>query len=90
MLQENGRQYPKYGSDKTLKADGESVRYNPKAKNFIWSNEGERLFKNGDTIIVQPALTFIKSRWKIFRYHSFASRVSFYKNGKRTKKKCPV
>lgn len=59
MLQENGKQYPKYGSDKTLKADGESVRYNPIKQNFIWSNEGERLFKNGDTIIVQPALTFI-------------------------------
>jgi len=59
MLQQNGKQYPKYRSDKTLKADGESVRYNPQSKSFIWSNEGERLLKNGDTIIVQPALTFI-------------------------------
>ncbi|MGM9477736.1 esterase-like activity of phytase family protein [Pedobacter sp. GSP4] len=59
IQQQNGKQYPHYRSDKTLKADGESVRYNPKLKSFIWSNEGERVLKNGDTIIVQPALTFI-------------------------------
>jgi len=59
IQQQNGKQYPQYRSDKTLKADGESVRYNPKSKSFIWSNEGERVLKNGDTIIVQPALTFI-------------------------------
>lgn len=59
IQQQNGKQYPQYRSDKTLKADGESVRYNPKLKSFIWSNEGERVLKNGDTIIVQPALNFI-------------------------------
>jgi len=59
IQQQNGKQYPQYRSDKTLKADGESVRYNPKSKSFIWSNEGERVLKNGDTITVQPALTFI-------------------------------
>jgi len=59
ILQQNGKEYPKLGTDKTLKADGESVRYDPITNQLLWSNEGERLFKNGDTIIVQPTLTFI-------------------------------
>jgi len=64
ILQENGQQYPKYGTAKNLKADGESVRFNPKNNNLIWSNEGERLFKNGDSLIIQPALTFISPAGK--------------------------
>lgn len=64
LLQENGKQYPKYGTDKTVKPDGESVRYNPNTKQLIWSSEGERLFKNGDTTIVQPSLTFISTAGK--------------------------
>jgi len=64
ILQASGQEYPKYGTVKNLKADGESVRYNPKTNNLIWSNEGERLFKNGDSLIVQPALTFISPQGK--------------------------
>ena len=64
LLQENGKQYPKYGTDKSVKPDGESVRYNPITNQMIWSSEGERLFKNGDTIIVQPSLTFISATGK--------------------------
>lgn len=64
ILQENGQEYPKYGTVKSLKADGESVRYNPAKNQLIWSNEGERLFKNGDSIIIQPTLTFISSDGK--------------------------
>lgn len=64
ILQENGKEYPKYGTVKNLKADGESVRYNPTDNNLIWSNEGERLFKNGDSLIIQPALTFITPQGK--------------------------
>jgi len=64
LLQENGKQYPKYGTDKSVKPDGESVRYNPITNQMIWSSEGERLFKNGDTTIVQPSLTFISATGK--------------------------
>lgn len=64
LLQQNGNQYPQSGTDKTVKADGESVRYNPNTKQLIWSSEGERLFKNGDTTIVQPSLTFITTEGK--------------------------
>ncbi|MDQ0641539.1 hypothetical protein QF042_005104 [Pedobacter sp. W3I1] len=64
MLQQNGKPYPKYGTDKTVKPDGESVRYNPLTKQLIWSSEGERLFKDGDTTIVQPNLTFISTDGK--------------------------
>ncbi len=64
LLQENGKQYPKYGTDKSVKPDGESVRYNPITNQLIWSSEGERLFKNGDTTIVQPSLTFISTTGK--------------------------
>lgn len=64
ILQQNGKQYPKLGTDKTVKADGESIRLNPINNTLIWSNEGERLFKNGDSIIIQPALTFITPEGK--------------------------
>lgn len=64
ILQENGKPYPKYGTDKTVKPDSESVRYNPLTKQWIWSSEGERLFKDGDTTIVQPGLTFISTYGK--------------------------
>lgn len=64
ILQENGKSYPKYGTDKTVKPDGESVRYNPLTQKLLWSSEGERLFKDGDTTIVQPSLTFISTDGK--------------------------
>jgi len=64
ILQENGQEYPKYGTVKSLKADGESVRFNPLKNELIWSNEGERLFKNGDSLIIQPALAFISADGK--------------------------
>lgn len=64
ILQENGKPYPKYGTDKRVKPDGESVRYNPLTKQWLWSSEGERLFKDGDTTIVQPGLTFISTAGK--------------------------
>jgi hypothetical protein len=64
ILQENGKPYPKYGTDKTVKPDGESVRYNPLTHQLLWSSEGERLFKDGDTTIVQPGLTFISTAGK--------------------------
>ncbi|WP_316808472.1 esterase-like activity of phytase family protein [Pedobacter agri] len=64
ILQEDGTQYPKYQFGKNSKADGESVRYNPTKKTFVWSNEGERLFRKTDTTIVQPALTFISTTGK--------------------------
>ncbi|NII84941.1 esterase-like activity of phytase family protein [Pedobacter sp. SG908] len=64
MLQENGKQYPQYGIDKSVKPDGESVRYNPLTKQLLWSSEGERLFRKGDTTIVQPGLTFISTEGK--------------------------
>ncbi|CAH0184665.1 hypothetical protein SRABI27_01345 [Pedobacter sp. Bi27] len=64
ILQANGKPYPKYGTDKRVKPDGESVRYNPLTQQWIWSSEGERLFKDGDTTIVQPSLTFISTDGK--------------------------
>jgi hypothetical protein len=64
MLQQNGEQYPKYGTTKNLKPDGESVRYNPETQQLLWSSEGERLFKAGDTMIVQPTLTNINLKGK--------------------------
>lgn len=64
ILQEKGLPYPKYEYGKNSKADGESLRYNPRNKTFIWSNEGERLFRKTDTTIVQPALTLISTSGK--------------------------
>jgi hypothetical protein len=59
LKQPNGDTYPKPKAGVPLKADAESIRFNPKINQFIWSNEGERLFRPTDTTIVQPALTFM-------------------------------
>lgn len=64
LPQADGTPYPKYQYGKNSKADGESVRYNPLKNTFVWSNEGERLFRKTDTTIVQPALTFISASGK--------------------------
>ncbi|WP_147273602.1 esterase-like activity of phytase family protein [Pedobacter chinensis] len=64
ILQEDGTPYPKYQYGKNSKADGESVRYNPLKNTFVWSNEGERLYRPTDTTIVQPAVTFISTSGK--------------------------
>lgn len=64
LRQGNGQQYPKYQYGKNLKADGESVRYNPQKNNLIWSNEGERRYRKADTTIVQPAVTFVSTEGK--------------------------
>lgn len=64
IQQKDGTQYPKYQYGKNSKADGESVRYNPLKQTFVWSNEGERLYRKTDTTIVQPALTFISTTGK--------------------------
>lgn len=64
ILQENGQEYPKHGTVRSLKADGESVRYNPIRNELIWSNEGERLFRSGDSTIIQPAITILSADGK--------------------------
>ncbi|MCX2475110.1 esterase-like activity of phytase family protein [Pedobacter sp. MC2016-05] len=64
ILQNDGTEYPKYQYGKNSKADGESVRYNPLKQTFVWSNEGERLYRKTDTTIVQPALTFLSTTGK--------------------------
>ena len=64
ILQADGTKYPDYEVAKPIKADGESVRYNPVKQSLVWSNEGERLFRKTDTTIVQPALTFISTAGK--------------------------
>lgn len=63
-LREDGSRYPKYQYGTNIKADGESVRYNPLKNTLVWSNEGERLFRKTDTTLVQPALTFISTAGK--------------------------
>ncbi|MGY3053583.1 hypothetical protein ACVWYG_001783 [Pedobacter sp. UYEF25] len=49
LLQPNGKSYPKLGTDKTVKPDAESIRYNPRKNSFVWSSEGERRFSVLDT-----------------------------------------
>lgn len=59
LKQSNQQTYPKFKRGKKIKADAESIRYHPKDKTLVWSNEGERLFNTTDTTLVQPAVNFI-------------------------------
>ena len=64
LHQQNGEQYPIYQFGVNSKADAEAIRYNPRSKQLVWSNEGDRLFRSIDTTIVQLSLTFISTLGK--------------------------
>ncbi|MET4081506.1 hypothetical protein ABIB40_001452 [Pedobacter sp. UYP30] len=86
LLQPNGKPYPKYGTDRSVKPDAESIRYNPIEHNFLWSSEGERRFKVGDTTIVQPTLTFMNAQGQFLDTIPLPSGFHFSKRDKGLRK----
>lgn len=49
----DGRAFP---ASKDLAPDPEAMRYNPHTDHLIWSSEGERIVKEKDTILKDPAI----------------------------------
>lgn len=60
MLQRNGQSYPNSKQNRLLVPDPEAMRYNSKTKELVWSSEGERIVKRGDTVLIDPSILLIQ------------------------------
>jgi len=61
MLQPNGETYPDKNRNRFKNPDPEAMRYNPLTHQLIWSSEGERNIKAGDTVLVDPAINVVRT-----------------------------
>lgn len=59
MLQYNGNVYPNSKQNPSFTPDPEAIRYNPVSGQLVWSSEGERIVKQKDTVLENPAVTTI-------------------------------
>jgi len=59
ILQADGNIYPNRIQNKFKNPDPEAIRYNPINDQLVWSSEGERIVKAGDTTIVDPSVISI-------------------------------
>jgi hypothetical protein len=61
LRQANGNEYPNSKQDPAHTPDPEALRLNPATRQFIWTSEGERIVKTGDSVLEDPAITAIDS-----------------------------
>ncbi|MGY0036149.1 esterase-like activity of phytase family protein [Pedobacter sp. NJ-S-72] len=64
LYQKDGSAYPKLSVHATRTTDPEAMRYNGLTKQLIWTSEGERLIKNGDTTLIDPTINIISTNGK--------------------------
>ncbi len=67
LLQTNGKTLASIKQLQKSIPDPESIRYNPKTKELVWTSEGERLIKVKDSLIQDPAIHFISTSGKHIR-----------------------
>ena len=59
LLQQTGTAYPSSKVDPSHTPDPEALRYDPVRKQMIWTSEGERIVREKDTVLENPAITLI-------------------------------
>lgn len=64
LLQKNGTPYPDTKKDPAHTPDPESLRYNPLNGQMIWTSEGERIVKEKETVLENPAITVMAASGK--------------------------
>lgn len=64
LLQQNNQPYPSLKKHTRETADPEAMRYNPITKQLVWSSEGERIVKQGDTVLINPFVNIISTAGK--------------------------
>ncbi len=52
----DGKPYPSLKSDPQHTIDPEGIRLNPRNQELVWLSEGERIIRNTDTLLVDPAI----------------------------------
>ncbi len=64
FLQPNGTEYPNFKKDRYNTPDPEAIRYDPIKKILIWSSEGERILKEKDSVLSDPAIRMVNLKGK--------------------------
>ncbi|MDI3322320.1 esterase-like activity of phytase family protein [Pinibacter soli] len=64
LRQPNGALYPSLSTDPAHAPDPEAIRFNSAKKYFVWTSEGERIIKDGNAILQDPAIIIIDSNGK--------------------------
>ncbi|MGI4021658.1 MAG: esterase-like activity of phytase family protein [Janthinobacterium lividum] len=64
LLQQNGQPYPDLKKHTKQTVDPEAMRYNPTTKQIVWSSEGERIVKQGDTVLIDPSVNMVSTTGK--------------------------
>ena len=59
LLQANGKPYPSSKEDPAKTPDPESIRYDASNNQLIWTSEGERIVKEKEIVLANPAITRI-------------------------------
>ncbi len=65
LRQENGQPYPDLKKHTTQTVDPEAMRFNPKTRQLVWSSEGERIVKQGDTVLIDPSVNTVFTDGKL-------------------------
>jgi hypothetical protein len=56
LLQKDGKPYHSRKQNPHGVPDPEAMRYNQKTKQLVWSSEGERIIRKGDTVLTNPSI----------------------------------
>lgn len=64
LKDESGKTYPSTKENPYKTPDPESIRYNPHTKLLAWTSEGERWFRQKDSILINPSVYFITPNGK--------------------------
>ena len=82
LLQPSGKTYPSVKENPSLTPDPESLRYNPRTKEMVWTSEGERLLTAKDSFLQDPAIHFIQPSGKHIRTLSLPEGLQIHKTEK--------
>ncbi len=64
LRQKNNQPYPDLKKHTLETVDPEAIRYNPTTQQLVWSSEGERIVKQGETVLIDPAVNTISTTGK--------------------------
>ena len=64
LLQQNGNVYPNSKEDPYHTPDPEAIRFNPQTRQLIWTSEGERIVKDNNIVLENPAIISITEKGK--------------------------
>lgn len=64
LKQKSNKPYPNLKEHTLETVDPEAMRYDPVTQQLVWSSEGERIVKPGDTVLIDPAVNTVSTTGK--------------------------